>query len=474
VVFPCKRYFITREAYFTTMILAMAVTMAALFVYVRWIAASRAMAILGLLVFTFSRAFVDYSSSGLENPLSHLLLFMFLAVYLRHEGRWGQREVFMLSLVASLGVLNRMDTALVYAPPMLYVLVMQKRPRLCLAAVLGTLPFLAWEAFSLFYYGFPFPNTAYAKLSHGIEPMALLKLGGYYLTESLRVDPLTLVAVAVGVGAAVLGRRRAQLPVAAGILLYLIYVARIGGDFMSGRFFTVPLVAGVVLLTAQVFAPRFDLRRSLAGYPTVLSGPRYGLDRGRLVPQQDFEEGMLYWEDINVFFDSRDVADERAYYYQFTGLLRDPEVNGSRELRHVWSRSGYIYANLGVKAAIVGCAGFLGYHTGPQVYLIDIMALNDPLLARQPTINHRTFRIGHHKRAIPLGYPESVRHDRNLIKDPVLARYYDDLRLATRGPLVSRERFRAIWRLNTRDYGLPTGPGQYEADLREPEEILIF
>ena len=30
------------------------------------------------------------------------------------------------------------------------------------------LPLLAWELFSLLFYGFPFPNTYYAKLNTGI------------------------------------------------------------------------------------------------------------------------------------------------------------------------------------------------------------------------------------------------------------------------------------------------------------------
>ena len=39
---------------------------------------------------------------------------------------------------------------------------------------MGFLPLLCWEMFALLYYGFPFPNTAYAKLSHGLPRGELL------------------------------------------------------------------------------------------------------------------------------------------------------------------------------------------------------------------------------------------------------------------------------------------------------------
>jgi arabinofuranosyltransferase len=37
------------------------------------------------------------------------------------------------------------------------------------AAALGLVPAAAWTLFALAYFGFPFPNTAYAKLATGIS-----------------------------------------------------------------------------------------------------------------------------------------------------------------------------------------------------------------------------------------------------------------------------------------------------------------
>ena len=62
-------------------------------------------AILGVLILTLSKAFTDYSTSGLENPLTHLILAGFLLLYFRLES--SHKKLFWLSFVASLGVLNR-------------------------------------------------------------------------------------------------------------------------------------------------------------------------------------------------------------------------------------------------------------------------------------------------------------------------------------------------------------------------------
>ena len=94
------------------------------------------------------------------------------------------------------------------------------------------------------------PNTAYAKLATGIPSLELARQGGLYLLNSLRWDPLTLAVIVAAVLWAVAARRVAAIAVALGIVLYLLYVVRIGGDFMSGRFLTLPLLAAVGLLLA--------------------------------------------------------------------------------------------------------------------------------------------------------------------------------------------------------------------------------
>ena len=124
------------------------------------------------------------------------------------------------------------------------------------AAAVGLLPALAWTAFAVVYYGFPFPNTAYAKLGMGIDRAQVWKQGVIYFIDSIDRDPLTLVVIGFAAVMALTTRARGARALAAGIALYLVYVASIGGDFMSGRFFAVPFFAAVLVLTRLVTAAR--------------------------------------------------------------------------------------------------------------------------------------------------------------------------------------------------------------------------
>ena len=75
-----------------------------------------------------------------------------------------------LWIVVSLIMLNRLDAGLLVLPAMLVrTYQMGWRPGVKAVAI-GVVPMVIWELFSIIYYGFPFPNTAYAKLSNGVPP----------------------------------------------------------------------------------------------------------------------------------------------------------------------------------------------------------------------------------------------------------------------------------------------------------------
>ena len=174
-------YFFTREIFFTSLILSIALSLIAAGLIAFRASRSVWLACAGLAVLTLSKASIDYATSGLENPLAHLLLVIFLLIYLNVElspprlpSRESSRSVyrlpplFWLAFLASLGIVNRADTLLLYAPVILYVLVKARSLKAVGVVALGFLPFVVWELFSLFYYGFLFPNTAYAKLTSAL------------------------------------------------------------------------------------------------------------------------------------------------------------------------------------------------------------------------------------------------------------------------------------------------------------------
>lgn len=85
--------------------------------------------------------------------------------------------IFSMALCAGLSLVNRMDTALIFAPVLAYAWLAERNLRATAVILAGLSPFIAWEVFSVVYYGFPFPNTAYAKLGTGIDKADVLYEG---------------------------------------------------------------------------------------------------------------------------------------------------------------------------------------------------------------------------------------------------------------------------------------------------------
>ncbi len=451
MLFLSACYAVTHEIYFTSLALSIGLTLLTVWLLVRGARDTEAAA-LGLTAFIFSKAAVDYATSGLENPLSHLLLVLFLLVYF-DERDSSPRRCLRLALLASLGVMNRMDTALLYGPPLLWAFWRQADKKSALRAyLLGAVPFLLWEAFSLFYYGFPFPNTAYAKLNTGLIPRAaLLRAGWDYLRNSAQVDPVTLLCVLGGFFAPLVSREWRKLPVSAGVALSLAYVVYIGGDFMSGRFLTAPFVVAVMLLVAARWpsVPRLRVAVPVLLWLVLvgvgLSSPYTPLRSGGAASAEASPKWVV----------GRGICDERANYYHNTGLLEafrrhEPLPD------HDWAIAGRQARATGKRMAVLGSVGFYGYFAGPRVHVVDLLGLGDPLLARLPATDPQ-WRIGHLGRFVPAGYLETLTQGRNLIADPHLARYYDKLAYIIRGPLWEPRRWLEIVRFNL---------GAYDADLQ--------
>jgi arabinofuranosyltransferase len=378
-----------------------------------------------------SKPFVDYSTSGLENPLSHLLLVAFLIAWARPDDRrWG---LWGLSLAGGLAILNRHDLALVVLPPLaLRLLSRPDRTRLA-AGVAGMLPLAAWLVFATVYYGFAMPNTAYAKLATGLGASDLVPQGLLYVRNLLTRSPVTALVVLAGLAEALVRAPRRDAAVGLGVLLYLAYTVRVGGDFMSGRFFTVPFVCCLAVLAQGPLArPGRAVRAVVAAVVVAgLAWPRCPLWSGR-----DFGAGGAADWDLE-----DGITDERAVYYPATGLLNARW--GSRLPDHHWVNEGRRARDAGEKVVYQKGIGLFALAAGPGVHVVDGHALADPLLARLPLSSPR-WRIGHFVRLPPRGYLETLASGQNLIEDPDLARFYDHLSLVVRGPVWSLDRFRTI------------------------------
>ena len=70
-----------------------------------------------------SKAFVDYTSSGLEYPLSYLLLALFYFRFCRDRSRRPRstRRLRRFGLLAGLAFVNRIDSVVLYAVPLAWL-----------------------------------------------------------------------------------------------------------------------------------------------------------------------------------------------------------------------------------------------------------------------------------------------------------------------------------------------------------------
>jgi arabinofuranosyltransferase len=422
-------------------------------------------AVLALALLLLSKSFVDYSTSGLETPLTHLLLGTFGIVYLR-----GGRRVAALGalgLLSALAALNRLDVSLMLLPALVWAALRSPSHGRLRSLLPGIILLLLWEAFSIVYYGFPFPNTAYAKLQTGISRLELLEQGAVYFASLVGADPVTAVAILAGVAVPFSLRRYDLLPLTAGICLYLLYVLVIGGDYMLGRFFTGPLVLAAVMLGV---VPLREHRRVWT--VTLLAIVGLGLAPSGSPLYSDATYGSRNGgRPVHKF---HGVSDERAFYYPTTGLLRALQPGGWPDWpAHHWALAGKAARSRGPHVIFMRSVGLYGYHAGPAVHVIDPLALGDALLARLPAEYDPNWLPGHFTRAIPAGYYETLATGVNVIEDKDLAAYYDKLSLVTRGPLLDPARLSAIWSLNTGRYAhlvdaeLYRFPPPIRVDLRE-------
>jgi arabinofuranosyltransferase len=433
-------YFVSGNSHLTLMFLSILVSAVAVFLLLLKIPQNDFGLLLAFSILVLSKAFIDYSSSGLENPATHLLLLAFAILYLQTERPVSNPHIFVLSFLAGLAAFNRIDTILFYLPVLAFVLWQQRSRNTLYWMLAGFTPFILWELFSLIYYGFLFPNTYYAKLHAGVPTHDFIAQGLLYFLNSLGWNPITLTITISALVLTCIGQNSREKLLALGVLLYLGYIISIGGDFMSGRFFTAPLFMSVILLVRRVQDSSM-LEKWIWISLVLLLGLL-------LAPIKAFADPLE--SSLTTLDTESGIADERVGYYRSTNLLFL-----SRELNlppHPGADLASNHLGDGKLVILSTGIGMLGYYAGPRVHIIDLLGLADPLLARLPIKNAQKWRIGHFRRSTPDGYKETIESSENSITDPALAAYYDKLRLITRGDLWTTERWEAIWKMNTGQY----------------------
>jgi len=428
-------YLLIREIYVT----AFAGTLA-IFVGILWLLVRHNKGHLHLLILfsllLLSRSFVEYLSSGLENSLSYFLIALYFYNFIEHvnmhSGRFHTKSGWKLSLIYSLLILNRMDLSLLLFFPHLWLGVScllqrdSNRSKDISMFLAGLLPVLFWLAFSVVYFGFPFPNTYYAKTGFSLEGVRWSWVSGYY-RYALNLDPLLLMIPLFAIFLTVMKRQWFFLLFASGIVLQNLYIIQIGGDFMGGRWLTAPFLLAVLILariSPITILHRFNVGQAIIAMilTVIVYEAQY-----RMLRYNPFAEGTK----ANVFI-YNGVIDERQGWGAFTGLRGCLTGKLCYQDLATW-KAGDELKKSGQKIAVGAAIGFYGFAAGPRVKIIDAQGLSDPLLARLECAPHAP---GHCPREIPPGYGK----DGHPIEDGRMADYFKGLHLIVSGDIFSEDR----------------------------------
>lgn len=432
--------FITKDLFYTTLFISIGLSLCAILVAIRHQLslpgngkAATWFSIFTLTCLAFSKAFTDYMTSGLENPLSYLLfgLCIYLADKLERKEHKAIEKI-VIFIIMALIFLNRFDYSLILFPLAGYLILNGFNFRQSVISILpGAIIILCWFCFSVVYFGAPFPNTFYAKLATGYPPSEIYQRGVDYYANTFLKDPITLCLIALGIITGALSSRNVYRALSAGIILYCLYIITAGGDFMAGRFFSVIAYISVFNIVAFI------------AYSKRHNGVIISI---ALILLISISQGTIPALSSNDYSDTstvNDIVDERGYYYQDFGLLAQ-----QRNWPILKPPASHPPVNYSV---ICGGLGAIGL-SNPDVYIIDTCGITDALISRLPAIQDPTWRIGHHHRKLPTNYGLHLLGaipiaDKDL--DPMLT----DITKVISGDLFTLDRFNAIVRLNiTRPY----------------------
>lgn len=328
-----------------------------------------------LLALGLNYSWASFSTSGMETSLLAFLLVTSFAM-LNIAGKRPRANVICVGtgLLLAFAAMTRPDAVLAL-PVAAATLIFRRRPwrgwflLLASFAVLYA-PYFLWRAS---YYGDWLPNTFYAKSGAG----AYYAQGWRYATEFLSrynlwfLLPLPVVAL-------LLTRKRGNnipgfaVPAIAFVLLYSLYVIRIGGDFMEGRFFIPVLPFLYLLLEWSVRA--FDLRPVWTALGLSILVLSSAADRNRL-PEHTIVNG---------------ITDERSW---------QPVVDA-------WLYEGTIVGSSMPPTTVIATDAIGAFGWSSRLPIIDTLGLTDRTVARLPLV--RRSRPGHEK-AAPVQYLQTRR-----------------------------------------------------------------
>lgn len=398
-----------------------------------------------------SYTYITYTTSGLENSLLHLLaiLIFYVTFFVKDQ---KLRYKAMMYLYSSL-ILTRYDAALIFLPLMIVEFLMNKNLNFKFKitwAILGALPFVIWSLFSLWYYGLLFPNTAYAKLNSNYALLEYMYKGLSYYLITFISDPISMIILFVAIVVGIFIEKDIyKKSIILGVALYSIYIIRIGGDFMVGRFFSTIFLISLIYILSTNFVNRLNIKKISIVLMAVTFIYLNNIQRSLIINIQHSGKHAI-----------TDALDERQAYYDHTGLILNVSsylTSGKLLVMNKWDewmgdrviKDIAINRNVAVDSFAPGIAA---YKYIEQIHMWDDIALGDAFLTRMKPIVDETWRVGHIQRVIPEGYIETLEYGENVIQDKKIAEYYEIMKVIIKGDLFDLDRLALIIDFNLGKY----------------------
>lgn len=379
----------------------------------------------GLVSFT-SNSLREYTSSGLENPLTLCVAVLFVGIATA-TGQPADARLRRATLAASALALLRPESPALTLP-VLIALVAGAWPVLRTGATVracltGAAPWIGWLLFATAYYGTPLPNSVVAKSGPALERAELASLGLAWLRASAQDDPVGACALA---GACLVGLWPGSLggagrAVAAGVILQCAALTAAGGDYVLGRLTMLPIAVAMALVARRVVSSP-HATRGAGGVIGVVAIAAMGAAE---VPDGPLQESQ---------FVRASASDE------WPGFVDAWNYQPPSDFNVAWPADE--------RVVTYGAIGVIGYSSSPDRHFIDPYALGDAFLARlPPAMAPRT--PGHTTHDVPDWYVDAVRlGSPRQIPDPALRAYAEHVWQLTRAPLWTWSRWRSVFRLN--------------------------
>jgi len=216
---------------------------------------SRDIALLTIILLGTNYTFSSFATSGIETQLQACLFITVIYVLFGclETNDWRPPRLLMLSLLLSTALLTRLDSLLlvvvIFPIALFYILkdtisLPQKTARMLALLVPFTVLIGIWFIWKLFYYGDIFPNTFYVKAINTSKRLGINYIYSFLISYLLVPFPLLFICAFK-----MFFKKTNQKMIAliAAILLWILYIIKIGGDYLDFRFM-VPIMPLVFIL----------------------------------------------------------------------------------------------------------------------------------------------------------------------------------------------------------------------------------